>query len=146
MDARDTVGSVSAGPDLSRSAAVVPSRAAAEPIEARVVSDTTVEDAPVADSDAVKVDVSAESIKSEDDRLQKAAKAAQQSLDAQAADLEKTLNSKVVRFRVAVKEGDRAEMHFQVVDRETGKIVREFPPEKAHDFKDIAGLMLDTEV
>ena len=137
MDALDAVGSVSSGQDQIRTSAVAADSAATAAVESKPV------DAPAPDSDAVKVEVSSEEVRSSDE---KTSKIVRDNIEEQAAQLEKTLNSKVVRFRVAVKEGDRAEMHFQVVDRETGKIVREFPPEKAHDFKDIAGLMLDKRV
>ena len=62
-----------------------------------------------------------------------------------ASDFEKMLNREtVVRFQVSLvgdeKEGTQG-MRFQVVDRQTGKIIRQFPPEDALGLKENADLM-----
>lgn len=137
MDARDAVSSVSSGSDQVRISTVVEGRAVTASVKDEGI------EVPAQDSDAVKIDVSTEELRTAEQQSEPTPRKAREDIEEQAAQLERTLNSKVVRFRVAVKEGEKAEMHFQVVDRETGKIVREFPPEKAHDFDDIAGMMLD---
>ncbi|MCB0358642.1 MAG: flagellar protein FlaG [Bdellovibrionales bacterium] len=44
--------------------------------------------------------------------------------------LEKAINSTEVRFEVSpAKDGD-SNLFFQVVDKESGKVIRQFPPEK----------------
>jgi uncharacterized FlaG/YvyC family protein len=50
-----------------------------------------------------------------------------------AAQFEKELNQTEVRFNVSVVdtgEGSNNDLRFQVVEKETGEVVREFPPER----------------
>lgn len=50
--------------------------------------------------------------------------------------LEQSLNTIQVRFGVSVGEDARTGLHFKVVDKETGRVIREFPPEKAFEMKE----------
>lgn len=63
---------------------------------------------------------------------------------------QEALNRTAVSFDVAVQEGNKGKLRFQVVDRQTGKVVREFPPEeygdKVRKFLESGGGLVDEPV
>ena len=44
--------------------------------------------------------------------------------------LERTINSTDVKFDVSIAENGDSEFYFQVVEKESGRVIRQFPPDK----------------
>ncbi len=95
-----------------------------------------------ADRDAVRVDLTSSIVrqavaKGSGEEGERAPSEASEESPAKEFDLEKvrerfesSINSTEVRFDVSIKDSGKSSLFFQVVEKESGKVIRQFPPEE----------------
>lgn len=75
-------------------------------------------------------------------------KSTREELEQGSKQLERALNQSEIRFNVLTAENKTGEFHFQVVERDTGRILRQFPPDELPDLlskaKQGGGLVIDS--
>lgn len=52
--------------------------------------------------------------------------------------LEGAINSTHIRFDVSIEEDGKSSLFFQVVDKDSGRVIRQFPPEELVDLGEVA--------
>lgn len=138
MNARSAVAAVVSGQDIgslqvATKAAVGQVRQA--PASNQQSSKVAANDAAVsrqASEDAVRVEV-ATGRASRSDEAVASESFSREDAEKFASELQEALNSTFVRFNVSVKENKDSGLNFQVVDRESGRVIREFPAERVMD-------------